>query len=650
MEDFIINSAFVGSQTGVDKGSSSGEGTSEAGSEDFLGILKNLMYGKNSQKNVPKEMDGPVNPGSLDLKGLKGLLMSSVGSVFADAMKGGVPKGEAPVGYEGENENTAGEKKAAGIELHYDQIAFQDSQAILAATTPAPDVAGDQGGSRTRIQDTEMGMSNSSMSDSGTPDSIAPQAAFDRGEALKYLMMLLQDSQTILAATTPAPDVAGDQGASQTRIQDTEMGMSNSSMSDSGTPDSIAPQAAFDRGEALKYLMMLLQDSQAILAATTPAPDVAGDQGASRTRIQDTEMGMSNSSMSDSGTPDSITPQAAFDRANTASQPFKQENIQSESMPMSGNGFAVLLGQRPLNSVMALLADRMSSGEEPKTEIEVMKGQSKTALSQEELIKESMEKNTQAARSTEEQGGQTGNWNGMTGGGAGKGKGQDHGGAVPHNQTGGQKVTDSTFVYDIEVKETLAGDRSQTSDVFMRNAVKKYEMFVEDKDTTKDKADTESVDGLFTNKGMEISQGDNSKTNVHQTREDGRVFEKGSFSSFITDRVEKVVEQYATRNSSMDTVVRLKLDDKETLTVGFKHEGQNVVVEVKASNEGLANLLQSHKEDITRHLEDKNIFARMYVEADGENAFERQNQRQNKREDERKEGETSFTAVLEAIA
>ncbi|OPY67361.1 MAG: hypothetical protein A4E63_02261 [Syntrophorhabdus sp. PtaU1.Bin050] len=517
------------------------------------------------------------------------------------------------------------------------------------------------------------------MSDSGTPDSIAPQAAFDRKEALKYLMML-QDSQAILAATTtPAPNVTGDQGTSQTRIQDTEMGMSNTSVSNSAgfgmifdqanmapqpsreqqvQPESLmmdgngpaTPQAAFDRGEALKYLMMLLQDSQTILAATTPAPDVTGDQGASQARIQDTEMGMSNSSMSNSSTPDSTTPQAVFDQVNMPSQPFKQENIQPESMPMNGNDSAILLGQRPSNNVMELLADRMSSSEEPKTEIEVIRGQSKVLLSQEDLIKQSTEKNGEATRIIAGQGGQTGNGNEMTGDGTGKGKGQDHGGAVPHNQTGGQKVTDSTFVYDIEVKETLAGDRSQTSDVFMRNAVKKYEMFVEDKDTTKDKADTESVDGLFTNKGMEISQGDSSKTNVHQTREDGRVFEKGSFSSFITDRIEKVVEQYATRNSSADTVVRLKLDDQETLTVGFKHEGQNVVVEVKASNEGLANLLQSHKEDITRHLEDKNIFARMYVEADGENAFERRNQKQNKREDGRKEEETSFTAVLETIA
>jgi len=55
----------------------------------------------------------------------------------------------------------------------------------------------------------------------------------------------------------------------------------------------------------------------------------------------------------------------------------------------------------------------------------------------------------------------------------------------------------------------------------------------------------------------------------------------------------------------MDMVVRLKLDDTETLLVGLRHEGQKVIVDVKASNDGLVNLLQAHKDDIARHLKTK---------------------------------------------
>jgi hypothetical protein len=127
-------------------------------------------------------------------------------------------------------------------------------------------------------------------------------------------------------------------------------------------------------------------------------------------------------------------------------------------------------------------------------------------------------------------------------------------------------------------------------------------------------------------------------------------FEKGSFTSFVTDRIEKIVEQFSSRNSRMDMVVRLKLDDKETLLVSLRHEGQKVIVDVKASNDGLVNLLQAHKDEIARHLEDKNIFTNIFVQPDGEKNSERQNQRGNKKEDRKQEANTSFLSTLEATA
>jgi hypothetical protein len=147
-----------------------------------------------------------------------------------------------------------------------------------------------------------------------------------------------------------------------------------------------------------------------------------------------------------------------------------------------------------------------------------------------------------------------------------------------------------------------------------------------------------------------LPQGDTFRSNVFQVKDNNLTFEKGSFTSFVTDRIEKIVEQFSGRSSQMDMVVRLKLDDTETLLVGLRHEGQKVIVDVKASNDGLVNLLQAHKDDIARHLEDKNIFTNIFVQPDGERNFERQNQRENKKEDSKQEANTSFVNILEATA
>jgi hypothetical protein len=49
----------------------------------------------------------------------------------------------------------------------------------------------------------------------------------------------------------------------------------------------------------------------------------------------------------------------------------------------------------------------------------------------------------------------------------------------------------------------------------------------------------------------------------------------------MTDRIEKIVEHYANKGVSADLVVRLKIDEKETLIVGLKDQGQTVAVEIK---------------------------------------------------------------------
>jgi adenylylsulfate kinase-like enzyme len=107
------------------------------------------------------------------------------------------------------------------------------------------------------------------------------------------------------------------------------------------------------------------------------------------------------------------------------------------------------------------------------------------------------------------------------------------------------------------------------------------------------------------------------------------------------------VEQYTNKSASMDMVVRLKIDEKETLLVALKDQGQRVIVEVKTTNEGMGNFLQSQKEEIARQLEGKNIYANIYVDVQNENREKRdQRDNQKKRSDEENE---DFVGFLDAM-
>ena len=106
-----------------------------------------------------------------------------------------------------------------------------------------------------------------------------------------------------------------------------------------------------------------------------------------------------------------------------------------------------------------------------------------------------------------------------------------------------------------------------------------------------------------------LSQNDYAKTNTLFAKETGKVSEKTPFASVMTDRIEKIVEQYANKNVSMDMVVRLKIDEKETLLVGLKDQGGSITVEVKTTNETMGNFLLSQKEEIAKQLEGKNVYA-----------------------------------------
>ena len=162
-------------------------------------------------------------------------------------------------------------------------------------------------------------------------------------------------------------------------------------------------------------------------------------------------------------------------------------------------------------------------------------------------------------------------------------------------------------------------------------------------------ADKETANSTGKDESQLLPQNDYTKISQHVDKETPKVTEKAPFASLMTDKIEKIVEQYANKNVSMDMVVRLKIDDKETLLVGLKDQGQRVTVEVKTTSEGIGTFLQSQKEEITKQLEGKNIYANIYVDVNNEGYQKREQKEQQKKGSDEKEKQ-DFGVFLEASA
>jgi len=131
-------------------------------------------------------------------------------------------------------------------------------------------------------------------------------------------------------------------------------------------------------------------------------------------------------------------------------------------------------------------------------------------------------------------------------------------------------------------------------------------------------------------------------------KEGAKAFDR-AFGSAIADRVAQVVEQYANKGTSMDMVMRLKIDEKETVLVGLKDDGQKVTVQIKTGSEGVMNFIQSQKDTIMRHLEGKNIYAHIMVDVNDQREFERRDRHeQEEKKGQYEEGE-DFSAFLNEL-
>ena len=121
-------------------------------------------------------------------------------------------------------------------------------------------------------------------------------------------------------------------------------------------------------------------------------------------------------------------------------------------------------------------------------------------------------------------------------------------------------------------------------------------------------------------------------------------------ASAMIHKIEELAERYSAKNQSMDMVLRLNVDEKESLIVGLRSQGDKVLVEVKGASDGLMSVLQSQKDVITRELESKHIYTTINVEINGDDSSHGRNQRERQKRDRNENEKEDFRGILDTLA
>ena len=80
------------------------------------------------------------------------------------------------------------------------------------------------------------------------------------------------------------------------------------------------------------------------------------------------------------------------------------------------------------------------------------------------------------------------------------------------------------------------------------------------------------------------------------------------------ERFQKIIEQFGSTNGQHDLTVKLDMGKEGSVVLGLKDLGPSVTVEVRASDQGIVNLLQSQKDSIIKSLEGKDVHANIFID------------------------------------
>jgi hypothetical protein len=117
------------------------------------------------------------------------------------------------------------------------------------------------------------------------------------------------------------------------------------------------------------------------------------------------------------------------------------------------------------------------------------------------------------------------------------------------------------------------------------------------------------------------------------------------------ERFDQVMKQAGGGKGVHDLTVRLTVGNEGRLVLGLKDLGGSVTVEVKASNQGMIDLLQSQRDVIISRLEGKDIYADLVIDPNASGTPEKRDKRETGQSmpGPRKQTGEGFNTFLETI-
>jgi len=150
--------------------------------------------------------------------------------------------------------------------------------------------------------------------------------------------------------------------------------------------------------------------------------------------------------------------------------------------------------------------------------------------------------------------------------------------------------------------------------------------------------------------GYPITLDEHVSVNDEPTQEQQASGQPGSAGTI--ERFDRVMEQVGTGTGPHDMMVRLTVGNDESLVLGLKDLGHTVTVEIRGSNQGMINLLQSQRDVIISHLEGKDISANIVIDPNASGTPEKQERRETRQRTSAARAKVSggFDGLLEVFA
>ncbi|HOJ44092.1 MAG TPA: hypothetical protein PK800_08205, partial [Syntrophorhabdaceae bacterium] len=194
-----------------------------------------------------------------------------------------------------------------------------------------------------------------------------------------------------------------------------------------------------------------------------------------------------------------------------------------------------------------------------------------------------------------------------------------------------------------EVRISIGADAMGSSfngrDENMPHIMEEKEMakIVHEKTGTRDKPSDTAGDRIAFNDALD--------KNVLHIKDDIQ----GQIRPVVAQKIEEIVERYSEVKKSGDMLIRFKIDNGGILELNLKDNGENILIQIKSTNSELISMFTNQRDMIIKSLEEKNIFASIFINPDGANNQEKQEEKQrNSRYRPGKIPTDGFSEILEA--